>query len=76
MKTFAVAYVSFFENDLKLKICEAETWKEAIILLMIEQGTVGNERETREWIDGLGDDLKTVKEEFFDADCLVEVIEL
>jgi len=30
MTKYAVAYISFFENDLQIKVVEADSWKQAL----------------------------------------------
>lgn len=73
MKIAAIAYVSFFENEVKQRILEVEdnaTWKDVLILcadLIIPEG-VDSDPGCCEWLLNLDDDLDKAREDLSDAD--------
>ena len=66
MKNFAVAYMNFFDSDLKLKTAWAAGWKEAL------KGAFPDEHENVRNIDS----IEEAKEEAFNQDWLFDVIEI
>ena len=82
MKKFAVAILSFFDNDNKLFVVEAETEQKAIIkalsIFNSENGEETKDKDFLEWINSM--EKKTVEEiqqELFDGDMsLSNVVEL
>ncbi len=65
MKTYAVAYISFYDNTLKIIIVKAKNWKDALIKTF----GVGS------W-DGFPDDMEEAKEEAFNGDWMFDVTEI
>lgn len=68
---YAVAAVSFHENDLKIEMVEAENWKEALSKhsLFTEAGDPGD-------VSWLPDDIDDAKSEAFNADIMFDVLEV
>ena len=64
MKSFAVATINFFDNDLRIFLVEDESWKKA--LGQVEDLTDYN----------LPDDIEEAKTEAFNSDWLFDVEEL
>lgn len=73
MKKYAVAYMSFFDNDLQLYTVEATTWKEALVKALSENNHPELAGITHE---SLADDIEVVKEIAFGGDWVFEVKEL
>lgn len=71
MTKFAVGYMNFFNNNLKVDIVEAENWKEALSNHSAFAGY--SVEENTGW---LPDDLETAKSEAFKADFLFDVVEI
>lgn len=69
MKKFAVAGMSFFDNDLKLEIIEAETWKKALC----KHSVFNYENDDLSW---LSDDIEMAKNDAIDGDFTFDVIEI
>ena len=73
MKKFAVSWVSFFENDLKIQIVEAIGPVQAIAVAMVDWSGGG---EARAWVHDLTSESRTIeeiREEFFKSDQLIAV---
>jgi hypothetical protein len=72
MKRFAVAYISFFDNEIKLCTVDANSPEEAILPAMKAIG------ETTDDIAELVADktLEQIKDLFFDWDSAIEVKEI
>jgi len=70
---YAVSYTNLWDYDMKIQIVEASGWKEAL-----SKHTLFNKPEYPEDhdISWISNDLKTAKEEMFNADMLFDVIEL
>lgn len=68
---YVVAAVSFFENELKIEIVEAENWKEALSKhsLFTEAGDPGD-------VSWLSDDIDNAKSDAFSGDILFDVLEV
>ena len=66
MKQYAIAYVNFFDNDLQLKLVEADDWKEALVK--------GFGADKIGWLESKN--LESAKEEAFNSDCLIDVKEI
>lgn len=69
---YAVGFLSFFDNDLVVNIVEADSVKEAIC----KHESIAVYEETEAWLSELPDDLETLKEEFFNGDLAVDVVEI
>lgn len=72
MTKYAVAYISFFENELKVEIIEANGWKEALSkhsMLLDEDGNPGD-------IEWLPEDMEEAKIEANNADMAFDVKEI
>ena len=67
MKKFAVAYLSYTDNVLSIEVVEAEDWQRAIIKHS-RLGDIGPE--------DIADNLEQVKEDFFNWDAAIDVVEL
>jgi hypothetical protein len=65
MRKYAVAYIFFFDNILKLKVIEAKDWKDALIKAF----NMGY------WV-GFPDDMEEAQEEAFKGDWMFNVIEV
>lgn len=74
MKKFAVAYISFFENDVIIDFVEAEDWKSAIF--KHKKFTEVEDPNMQEWIDNMPNDLEELKTEFFNGEIGVDVKEI
>ena len=70
MPKFAVGWINFFDNDLKIEIIEAETWKEALV----HHSSIVPDRTS--WADQISDDIEETKEMVFDCDCMFDVVEV
>jgi len=68
---FAVGYMNFMENDLKIEVISADSVKEAILKHSWLQ-----DKDVHEWINGMPDSLEEMKEEFFNGDAAVDVVEV
>lgn len=68
---YAVAAVTFHENDLKIEIVDAENWKEALSKhsLFTEDGDPGD-------VSWLSDDIDNAKSDAFSGDILFDVLEV
>lgn len=68
---YAVAAVSFLENDLKIEIVEAGNWSEALSKhsLFMDCGKPGD-------VSWLGNDKSIAKDEAIEADIIFDVIEI
>lgn len=69
---YAVGHIDFFNNDLKIEVVAADSVKEALS----KHSAIGESKEVLEWLDSLPEDLESIKEEFFNADQCVDVVEL
>ena len=77
MKKFAVAYASLFENNLVIEVVDAENEKQAILNhSKVKSDDPVVQQETVDWINGMSDDMEDIKEEFFNGEILVDVLEL
>ena len=72
MNRYVVCYLNFFDNELKSEIIEAESPKQAIA----NHSCITNYDDTLEWLMELPDDLESIKEEFFNGDLLIDVVEV
>lgn len=61
---YAVAYISFFDNELQLKIVEAEGWKDALNKVFANRGHY------------LPSDYKEAQAEAFNGNWMFNVIEV
>ncbi len=66
MKTFAVSYFSFLNNQLKTKIVRATTWKDALAKTF----------KGSESCADLTDDMEIAKEAAFNQDWMFDVVEV
>ena len=64
-KTFAVARISFFDNELKVKVVSAPNWRDALIGAF----NVGD-------YDNFPDTIKEAKEAAFNNDWMFDVVEV
>ncbi len=72
MKRYVVSYISFFDNDLKSGIIEAENEQEACIKYMVNE-----DASIQDWISSWKDkSLEVIKYECFNADSMINVIEI
>ena len=75
MPLYAVGYADFFGNDLKIELVLAANEKEAI-----KKHTAFNPTELdqvehiKEWLDNMPDTKEEIKQFFFNADSLVDVV--
>ena len=65
-----VAYMDFFNNDMKMKKVDADCWKDALL-----QCTDLFGEDSIEWLVG-ADTLEGAKGRAFDSDCLFSVMEV
>jgi len=75
MKRFAVAYMTFMDNDLRIELHTADNWKEAILKYSSFSKEEYRE-QMQEWLSEMPDDKEEMKEYFFNADSLLDVIEI
>ena len=71
IKTYAVAFMTYFENELTIELVNADSITEAVfkhskIVESIKEG----------YVEGFPTELDEIKEEFLDMDCLVDVKEV
>ena len=64
MKRYAVAFISFHDNELTTEIIEANTWQEAL----------EKHSQKLDWIEG--NTLEEMKANAFDGDCTIDVVEI
>ncbi|WP_297419076.1 hypothetical protein [Clostridium sp.] len=81
MKKYALAILSFFDNDNKLFVVEAETEQKAVIkALSIFNGKEEetNDKDTLKWINSMENKtIEEIQQELFDGDIsLSNVVEL
>ena len=68
---YAVAAMSFFENELKIEIVEAKDWFEALSKhsLFLEDGKIVD-------VSWIPNEINAAKDELFNADIVFDVIEI
>lgn len=69
MKRWAVGFISFMDNEMKIEIISAATWKTALALHAAAGGY-----EIAD--DELSDDMETAKQQFFDQDAMFDVAQI
>ncbi len=67
---FAVGYMNFFDNELKVEIVEADNWKGA---LLAHSGLSEYRKANEEMVAGLSDDQEEARDEAFGMDWAFEV---
>lgn len=72
MNRYVVVYLNFFDNELHSEIIEATSPKHAIA----QHSSISNYEETLERLMEMPDDLESIKDVFFDADQLIDVVEI
>lgn len=72
MKRFAISYISFFENEIKMGFVEAETYRGAIELGLIKVGG-WDESDVAGYLNGVED--KDFGYYFFNGDFQCEALE-
>jgi hypothetical protein len=73
MKKYVVAYINFFDNELKMSIQEAKNEVHACKnYLKIKQ----NENPSDSWVNDLPDNLEELKEKMFNLDSMINAIEI
>lgn len=72
MNRYVVVYMNFFDNELKSEIIEAESPKQAIAA----HSCIRDYDETLEWLMEMPDDLESIKDDFFNSDQLIDVVEV
>jgi len=68
MKKFAVGYMSFFDNVLKIEIVEAENFKSSIVKHSLLRDS--------SWLSEIPDDLEEIKTFFWNTDSMIDVLEI
>lgn len=71
MAKYAVGYMNFFDNDLKVDIIEAGNWKEAL-----SKHSSLAKYTFEESVGFLSDDFETAKDEAIDVDFLFDIVEI
>lgn len=73
MAKFAVSYISFFDNDLKIEVVEADTAKAAVMISF--EGDIAH---VFDYVDNYPSctELEAAKRNAFDTDMMFEVIEI
>ena len=64
MKKYAVGFINFFFNDLKITIVEADDWQDAL------------EKAHPNTVDYMPDDIEAAKAKAFDQDWMFDVVEI
>lgn len=68
MARFAVALMSYHENDMEIHIVEALDWHNAVEKVV---------PDVADWVPNFfSQDLEIVKDSFFDCDQLIDVVEI
>ena len=70
---YAVSYMNFWDNDLKIQIVEANDWKEALSKHTLFNKPEYPEDHDMSWIS---DNFETAKEDLSNADMLFDVVEI
>ena len=70
-KRWCVAHANLFDNDIKTEFIHAETMQDAI-----RNHSRLKDPENEEWLKDLPEDIEELKQFFFDADMLVDVLEI
>lgn len=73
MKKYAVAYINFFDNDLKMSIQEAENEVDACKKHLLNNN-VSDEKNS--WVYNLPDNLEELQYEMFNMDSQINAIEI
>jgi hypothetical protein len=68
MSKYAVAYINFFDNSLKLDIFDAEDWRDALIKMLMKL----NPEEEKEYIDPFRFHINVIYEEAKSLCCEME----
>ena len=67
MKRWAVGYISFHENEMRIEIISADNWHDALLFHSQLQG----------WTEPLTpSSIEITKQQFFDCDCMFDVVEI
>jgi oligoendopeptidase F len=64
LKKYAVAYINFYDNELSIKLTEANNWEEAVNKTFDLFAELGEDCST---------DIEEAKRQAFDADFMFEV---
>jgi len=70
---YAVAYMNFWDNDMKIQIIEADGWKEALSKHTLFNKPEYPEDHDMSWIS---DEIEDAKMDLFNADMMFDVIEI
>ena len=68
---YAVAGMNFWDNELSIEIIEADTWKDAL-----GKHRIFKTEEDDNGLDWLSEDVKSAKEDAFNADMAFDVVEI
>ena len=74
MHKYAIAYISFMENELHLAIIHAHNWQGALIHLLSDVGLKSNHIERI--LDSIGDDLEKAYDRAYQQDWAFKVVKL
>lgn len=69
MNKYAVAYISFFENNLKIEIIECDSIKNAI-----KKHSYLQADDLQDWINNMSDDFNDIKSEFLECDSMIDAV--
>lgn len=72
MSKYAVSYINFFDNKLKMGVVEADSYRQALVICLTELGNF-NELDAAGWISGTPDN--ELGELFFEGELQAEAIE-
>lgn len=64
MSVWAVGFISFHDNDLTIEIVQAPDWQSALSL---------HSKMKDDPVEYDSDDIESVKQDFFDCDCMFDV---
>lgn len=72
MKKYVVAYINFFDNELKMSIIEAENEVDACKQYL----KIKEFNENNDWINNLPNNLENLRDEIFNTDSQINAIEI
>ena len=76
MKTYAAAYINFFDNALTVSIVVADSWKEALKLHMFHSSLEVTLEIACKMVDSLSDDYETALSDALNQDWQFAVKEI
>ena len=71
MNKFAVGYISFFDNVLKVEIIEAKDWKDALL----KHSSIKDDFYLKEMVTD-SESLEEATDSFYDCDMTIDIVEI